>query len=336
MSVTSRAVLAAVVFASLTARASAEERALPRIAVAQIGEFHVARTLGELGPDVVIRAAAQGVRDACFGPDGKLRGPTSCERPAANAPEGVCVDTTLYKALAPLAACAESDRAPEAIELRSPCRTTECISSDAKAAGATHVLLVQGKSTEFGLDVAIDLIALATGPQRSKRYGDYFPASSRSDAEIVPRTGPQIVAIVHGMARDAVGELLLAPPPPPAAAPPPPAGVVTAPAAPVTPPSDQRPLKRAIGVTAAGLGLVAIVAGSLLWYLDGTVKGDCKPNPSTYDGCPVSWDTLKYGVPLVIGGAVAAGVGGWLIYRSSRGEVAATASAGGVGLRGSF
>src|SRR4051812_48713602 len=159
MSGISRAAVAAFVVVSISAHAAwADERPLPRIAVAQIGEFHVARTLGELGPDVVIRAGAQGVRDTCFGPDGKLRPPIACDRPAENAPVGVCVDATLYRALGPLAACEATDRVPEAIELRSPCRTTECVLADAKAAGASHVLVVQGKSTQFGLDVAVDLI----------------------------------------------------------------------------------------------------------------------------------------------------------------------------------
>jgi hypothetical protein len=314
---------------ALAARAAAEERPLPRIAAAQIGEFHVARSLGELGPDVVVRAAAQGARDACLGPGGKLRPPTTCDRPADNAPAGVCVDATIYRALGPRAAGAAAHPAPDAIELHSPCRTTECVTADAKAAGASHVLVVQGKSTEYGIDVAVDLIAVPTGKARSKRYRDYFPDGARNDAEIVPRTGPQIVAIVHGMARDLVGEMLVGVPE--AAAPTAPL-LVTMPA---TPAPEHRPAPRWIGWALAGAGVAAIAAGAYAWHIDSTKQHGCEPTVNV--NCPDSWDTQwKLALPLIAGGAAATGFGGWLIYRSSRGEVSASVAAGGVGVKGSF
>jgi hypothetical protein len=336
MSGTSRvALIVGVVIACARAAGAQQSSApssLPKIAVGQIGEFHVARTLGELGPDVVIRAAAQGVRDSCFGPDDKLRPVTTCERPAPNAPAGVCVDTTLYRALAPLTACDPGDRAPEALELQSPCRTTECITADAKAVGATHIIVIQGRSTEFGLDLALDLITLASGQLRSKRYRDYFPATDRNDAEILPRTGPQIVAIVHGMARDVVSELLLARSPAPAAvAPPVPA--VTAPVLTESPRPHAVP--RWVGWTVAGAGVAAVVAGAIFWAIDGDPRG-CTPHPETNDHCLYQWDSKKLGIPLVIGGAVGAGVGGWLIYRSAHSEVAVSPSVAGVGVQGRF
>jgi hypothetical protein len=312
---------------ALAAPAAAEERPLPRIAAAQIGEFHVARSLGELGPDVVVRAAAQGARDACLGPDGKPRPATTCDRPADNAPAGVCVDATIYRALGPLAECESGDRAPDAIELHSPCRTTECVTADAKVAGASHVLVVQGKSTEYGIDVALDLITLSSGKVRSKRYRDYFPEGARNDAEIVPRTGPQIVAIVHGMARDLVGEVIVAAPDA-ATAP----LLVTAPAAPV---SEHRPVPRWIGWALAGVGVAAIAGGAYAWHIDGTPKPGCTPSGDSE--CLNAWDTQwKLALPLLAGGAAAAGLGGWLLYRSSRGEVSASVAAGGVGVHGSF
>ena len=314
---------------ALAAPAAAEERPLSRIAAAQIGEFHVARSLGELGPDVIVRAAAQGARDACFGPDGRPRPATTCDRPADNAPAGVCVDATIYRALGPLAACEAGDRAPDAVELHSPCRTTECVTADAKATGALHVLVVQGKSTEYGIDVAVDLITLSSGKARSKRYRDYFPEGARNDAEIVPRTGPQIVAIVHGMARDLVGEMLVAVP---EAAAPPASLLVTTPA---TPASEHRPVPRWVGWALAGAGVAAIAAGAYAWHIDGTKMNGCVPNEEV--NCPDSWDTQwKLALPLIAGGAAATGLGGWLIHRSSRGEVSASVAAGGVGVQGSF
>jgi len=317
-----------VVLAS-AAPAAADDRPLPRIAAAQIGEFHVARSLGELGPDVVVRAAAQGARDACLGPNGKPRPATTCDRPADNAPAGVCVDATIYRALGPLAACEAGDRAPDAIELHSPCRTTECVTADARAAGASLVLVVQGKSTEYGIDVAVDLITVPTGKARSKRYRDYFPDGARNDAEIVPRTGPQIVAIVHGMARDLVGEMLVAVPE--ATAPTSPLVVTT----PATPAPEHRPVPRWIGWALAGACVAAIAAGAYAWHIDSTPKPGCTPNADTE--CLHSWDTQwKLALPLIAGGAAAAGVGGWLIHRSSRGEVSASVAAGGVGVQGSF
>jgi hypothetical protein len=314
---------------ALAAPAAAEERPLPRIAAAQIGEFHVARSLGELGPDVVVRAAAQGARDACLGPDGKPRPATTCDRPADNAPAGVCVDATIYRALGPLAECESGDRAPDAIELHSPCRTTECVTADAKEAGASHVLVVQGKSTEYGIDVALDLITLSSGKVRSKRYRDYFPEGARNDAEIVPRTGPQIVAIVHGMARDLVGEVIVAAP-----------EAATAPRAPVlvttpSPDSERRPLPRWIGWALASVGVAAIAAGAYAWHIDSTRQHGCVP--TTDVNCPDLWDTKwKLALPLIAGGTAATGLGGWLIYRSSHGEVAASVAVGGVGVRGRF
>jgi hypothetical protein len=315
---------------AVAAPAAAAERPMPRIAAAQIGEFHVARSLGELGPDVVVRAAAQGARDACLGLDGRPRPATTCDRPAENAPAGVCVDATIYRALGPLAACEAGDRAPEAIELHSPCRTTECVIEDAKAAGASHALVVQGKSTEFGIDVAVDLITIATVKVRSKRYRDYFPDGARNDAEIVPRTGPQIVAIVHGMARDLVGEMLVAPPDAP---PMPAATVATAP--PPAPAPGPRSIPRWVGWALAGAGVAAIAAGAYAWHLDSARRHGC--TPSFQADCPDLWDTQwTLAVPLIAGGVAASGLGGWLIYRSSRAEVSASVAVGGVGVHGSF
>jgi hypothetical protein len=331
MSGTLRVVVVLIFASSVAASAAAADRPLPRIAAAQIGEFHVARSLGELGPDVVVRAAAQGARDACLGPDGRPRPATSCDRPAENAPAGVCVDATIYRALGPLAACEADDRAPEAIELHSPCRTTECVIEDAKAVGSSHVLVVQGKSSEFGIDVAVDLITVGTAKVRSKRYRDYFPDGARNDAEIVPRTGPQIVAIVHGMARDLVAEMLVAPPdaPPAPVAP----AVVTAP--PASPTSEHRSIPRWVGWALAGAGVAAIAAGAYAWHVDGTRQHGC--TPSFQATCPDLWDTQwKLAVPLIAGGVAASGLGGWLIYRSSRGELSASVAAGGFGVHGSF
>jgi hypothetical protein len=313
--------------------------ALPRVAVAEIGEFHVAKTLSDLGPDVVIKAAAQGIRDVCLDPaTSAFRAPTSCDRPAASTPTGVCSDMTIERALARMAICQSSDRALYVVELpSSPCRTSECLKSDAKQAGATHVLVVQGKSSDFGLDVAMDLIDLESGAVQSKRYKDYFPANEREDAAIVPRTGPQVIGIIHGMARDLVqaslaaqltgtpASLGTAPDRSTSATPPP-----TAP-----PPQEGRITPPWVGWTAGAVGAAVMVGGAILWSLDGERSG-CSDGPSG-DLCPTTWDTKKVGIPLVIVGALGAGLGSWLIYRSAQGsDVAISAAPAGLALLGNF
>jgi hypothetical protein len=316
--------VAAVTLVASAEAAAAPAAPVPRVAVAQIGELQVAKTLGELGPDVVVKAAAQGVRDACLDAGaGRFREPPACARAATSAPAGVCADMTLDQALAPLAPCAAGDRAPEVVELASsPCRTTECLKADAKAAGATHVLVIQGRSTEFGLDVAADLVVVATGASQSKRYRDYFPANARSDAEIVPRTGPQALGIIHGMARDLaqVGliELLV-----PAPAPEPPR------------PAENSLAPRWVGWTLVGGGAAAMLGGGALWLLDGEPKG-CSESASN-PVCPVLWDTAKVGIPVAIVGAMAA-VGGYLVLnRTNDGAtVAVTASPNGMAVFGRF
>jgi hypothetical protein len=312
----------------------------PRVAVAQIGEFHVAKTLGELGPDVVIKAAAQGVRDVCFElTTNTFRGATSCEHPAVSTPVGVCADMTLDRALARMVVCNTSDQTVDVVELSSsPCRTSECLKADARQLNATHVLIVQGKSSDFGLDVAMDLIDLLSGSVQSKHYRDYFQQNERDDTAIVPRTGPQIIGIVHGMARDLVQSSMreaLAPRTASTAAPPapPPPAVPTTPAVPIAP-QNPRPLPTWVGWTALSAGVVAVVGGAVLWSLDG--KPRCS-DTSNGDLCPETWRTTRAAVPLVVGGALVGGFGGWALYRSPRGgEAMVAALPGGVSLFGRF
>jgi hypothetical protein len=311
---------------------------LPSIAVAEIGEFHVAKTLGELGPDVVIKAAAQGVRDVCLDKtSNSFRAATSCQHPAASTPVGVCLDMTVERALARMAVCNSSDQTLQVVELSSsPCRTSECLKADARQAGMSRVLIVQGKSSDFGLDVAMDLIDLGSGAVRSKRYKDYFPPNERDDAAIVPRTGPQIIAIVHGMARDLVQESLkdeMAPKTAPA---------TTSTVPPLAPPMSSAPADHSasplpawVGWTTVSVGAAAIVAGAVLWSLDGKPRG-CS-DASNGDLCAETWTTTKVAIPLVAVGAVAGGFGGWILYRSASGKEGSVAVVpGGVSLMGKF
>jgi hypothetical protein len=244
---------------------------------------------------------------------------------------------TIDRALARMAVCNSSDQTLQVVELSSsPCRTSECLKADAKQAGMSHVLIVQGKSSDFGLDVAMDLIDLGSGAVRSKRYKDYFPTNERDDAAIVPRTGPQIIGIVHGMARDLVQESLRADMAPSKASPPLPSAppTIATPSAGVQP-SGSTQVPGWVGWTAISAGAVAIVTGAVLWSLDGKPRG-C-PESSNGDLCAETWRTTKLAIPLVVGGAVAGGFGGWVLYRSASGKEGAVAVVpGGVSLLGRF
>jgi hypothetical protein len=181
----------------------------------------------------------------------------------------------------------------------------------------------------------MDLIDLGSGAVHSKRYKDYFPQNERDDAAIVPRTGPQIIAIVHGMARDLVQETLLAELTAKSAQPstPAPPAITTPPG--TTSNGGSAPLPAWVGWTAVSVGAAAVVAGSVLWSLDGKPRG-CSDS-SNGDLCAETWRTTKAAIPLVVGGAVIGGFGGWVLYRSASGKQGSVAVVpGGVTLTGRF
>jgi hypothetical protein len=301
--VASLAALASLVFAvSDVAAAPAAPAPRARVAIGLLGETPGS---GELTADVLVRAAGQGARDACLDPaTGKFREPSACVRPAPGAPAGVCDEVTVAAATSPMVACAAADPAVAVIELGSSvCGSAECLKSDALAAGATHLIVVGVGSAVAGEGLGADLVDLASDAATTRRARDYFPEAERAEAATIARTPGQTAAIVHAMARDLVadrfGERLRASLPPAAA-------LVAPPPAPRAPPE---PHWEAWAL--AGGGTALGIAGVVLWALDGRAQGCSNLGPG--DACPDIWDTRKIGIPLVVGGALAAGAGIWLM-----------------------
>jgi hypothetical protein len=125
------------------------------------------------------------------------------------------------------------------------------------------------------------------------------------------------------MARDlvqvALGPRLIAPPPAP------PSGGASL--APPRPRLSPRPAEESLEAWALVGGGVAVgIAGGILWSIDGDSRG-CS-DLATGDRCPNMWDTKKFGIPLVVGGALAAGAGLWLLLMPSHDHEMAFAPTG--------
>jgi hypothetical protein len=153
-----------------------------------------------------------------------------------------------------------------------------------------------------------------------------------------PRTGPQVLAILKWIARDAVvGELSrereahraqLAPPVP--------VPVVTAPTLAAPPPSaSERVSRKAIGWTFIGAGVAAGAASGWFFATD-KADADCAPIAGDPEPCSKVRRTLVPAIGLGVG-AAAALVGGFvLVLHDGSGAVAVSARPDGVSLGGTF
>jgi len=288
----------------------------------------------EFGPHAATRALAQGVREACL-PVGAV---TTTAAPCAeigDAPGSrVCVDETAARALGREIECAPTDASAEAIELAgSACETTDCFQGEARRAGASHLLLVAGTWRD-GFTVAgtmTSVVGAATTPV-APRPG-YNPQR--------PRTGPQVLAILKWVARDAiVGELgrereaRLARP---AATPPVP--IVTAPIESVPAVvASERVSHKAVGWTLIATGVAAGAASGWFFAAD-KADTDCAPISGDPEPCSKVRRTLVPAIGLGVG-AAAALLGGLVLVLRNGGSgdatVAVSARPDGVSLGGTF
>jgi hypothetical protein len=334
------AVVAVLATAPVTASVSAEESTgvteharRIRVAVAFEGEPQLSFP-PEFGPHAATRALAQGIREACLPVhEPAAAAPPTCAEVGDAPGSRVCVDETAARALAREIDCSSTDASAEAIELAgSTCESTDCFQSEARRAGATHLLLVTGTWRD-GFAVSGTMESLAGAGRTPVGPGpDYNPQR--------PRTGPQVLAILKWVARDAVADELrrdrqrvaaiVTPAPPP---------VVAAPA--VSPPPAATPESRghkAIGWTLIGAGVGAGAASGWLFAIDkrGT---DCAALPSDPEPCSKVRRTLIPAIGLGVG-AAAALVGGLVLVLAregtAAGPVAITARPDGFALGGTF
>jgi hypothetical protein len=294
----------------------------------------------EFGEHAASRALAQGVREACL----------PAEAPASMTPPGcteigdaprsrVCVDETLTRALTQEIECAASDARAAAIDLSAAvCQTSDCLRSEARRLGASHLLLLAG-TWQDGFAVEGSLTSLQDG-----RVAPVGPGATYNPQR--PRTGPQVLAIIKWVAREAVvGELRraraaqladdhgVAATPNPSVASPSPIGLST----PVSPTSGQCSHK-ALGWTLLAGGATAGVASAWLFAIDKSDVG-CAPIAGDPEPCSKVRRTLVPAVGIGIGAAAALVVGAVLLFGGDDGGFGAVSIAAGpnaLGIGGRF
>jgi len=85
----------------------------------------------------------------------------------------------------------------------------------------------------------------------------------------------------------------------------------------------------------AAAGAAAIVYGSVLWTRNGDLT-DCRPKPmGNGSDCIQAYDGKNLGIGMVIGGAVVAGLGTYLML-FTRTETSVAVGPGGVSVAGKF
>ena len=204
-------------------------------------------------------------------------------------------------------------RAPSRSIYRPRCQTSDCLRSEARRLGANHLLLMAG-TWQDGFAVGGSLTSLQDG-----RVAPVGPGEAYNPQR--PRTGPQVLAIIKWVAREAVvGELRraraaqLAPDhdfaatPNPSVSSPPPLVLST----PVSPASGQRSHK-ALGWTLLAGGATAGVASAWLFAIDRSDVG-CASIAGDPEPCSKVRRTLVPAVGIGIGAAAALVVGAVLLF----------------------
>ena len=180
------------------------------------------------------------------------------------------------------------------------CGSTSCAEDLLRSSGASHVLFVEGSRNDYGFSLDITLRGVA-GEDSEKAQGWCNFC-----------TGPQMVTAAENVARPLVVHLAARPERAPGSAPGTP-GLTPAGGAKEGGSALPRVL---LGAGVAAIGAAAIVAGSFTWHRAGS-DAACQPAP---DGgmivCPDEYGGKNLGIGLVIGGAVAAGIGTYLMIFS--------------------
>jgi hypothetical protein len=198
------------------------------------------------------------------------------------------------------------------------CRSTSCEEDRLTASGASHVLFVEGSRNEYGFSLDITLRGIA-GEDSEKAQGWCNFC-----------TGPQMVTAAENVARPLVVHLAARPERIPG-------GVAAAPGASTGAAAEGNGgsgLARVLlGAGVAAVGAAGIVAGSFTWHRAGS-DTDCFVGGKGPD-CAEVYGGKNLGIGMVVGGAILAGVGGYLmIFTGSKTHVAA--GPGGVSVAGTF
>jgi hypothetical protein len=201
------------------------------------------------------------------------------------------------------------------------CGSASCAEEQLRSSGASHVLFVEGSRNDYGFSLDITLRGVAGGDSEKAQGWCNFC------------TGPQMVTAAENVARPLVVHL--------AARPDRGAGNgAGAPGTDLTAPAGES--KRAsnlarvlVGAGMAAAGAATIVAGSFTWNRAGS-ETDCVPpegggNPI----CREVYGGKTLGISMVVGGAILAGVGGYLMmFTGSKAQLAV--GPGGVSVAGKF
>jgi hypothetical protein len=333
--------------APTTASAASAEAVRPttpsariRVAVAVEGEQRLAFP-PEFGEHAAARALAQGVREACLSTTGAAPSTGQGCTEISDAPGSrVCVDETLARALSREIECTTSDTSADVVALSaSSCQTAECLQLAARAAQATHLLLVSG-AWHDGFLVDGTLTSLGDG-----RRAPVGPAAAYNAQR--PRTGPQVLAIIKWVARDAIlaelrrarevelaasREVAIVHPAPVS---PPAALVLTSP--PVEEPRHSSS-RRAIGWTLIAAGVAAGAASGWLFAIDKEDAG-CSGIPGDLQPCPKVRRTIVPAIGAGAGAAAALVTGAVLLLaggESGGGSMAIAAGPSGLAVGGRF
>jgi hypothetical protein len=199
------------------------------------------------------------------------------------------------------------------------CGSANCEEDLLRSSGASHVLFVEGSRNDYGFSLDITLRSVARDDDSEKAQGWCNFC-----------TGPQMVTAAENVARPLVVHLAARPERVPGAA-----SAAAGTAATAGDSGSGSALPRVLlGASVAAVGAAAIVAGSFTWHRAGT-EADCFTTMAGTHDCTEVYGGKNLGIGMVVGGALLAGVGAYLmIFTGSSTHVAA--GPGGVSVAGTF